>query len=104
MVAQEKAGDVLVLSSYMERVEIIRMGTGTDLLDGLNAAVKEKGIKNAVILAGIGSVTDYHFHVVSDKNLPPARGISQGIGSNGSDFRSGLHSEWQGPCPYYPLR
>ncbi|MEJ2629318.1 MAG: DUF296 domain-containing protein, partial [bacterium] len=27
---------------------------------------------NAVILTGIGSVTDYHFHVVSDKNLPPA--------------------------------
>jgi predicted DNA-binding protein with PD1-like motif len=25
-----------------------------------------------VILTGIGSVTDYHFHVVSDKNLPPA--------------------------------
>ncbi len=26
-----------------------------------------------MILAGIGSVTDYHFHVVSDKNLPPAQ-------------------------------
>jgi len=34
--------------------------------------VNDKEIKNAVILAGIGSVTDYHFHVVSDKNLPPA--------------------------------
>jgi predicted DNA-binding protein with PD1-like motif len=48
------------------------MGPGSDMLDGLNRAVKEKKIRNGVILAGIGSVTDYHFHVVSDKNLPPA--------------------------------
>jgi predicted DNA-binding protein with PD1-like motif len=49
------------------------MTPGTDMLDGLNQVAKEKKIKNAVILAGIGSVTDYHYHVVSDKNLPPAQ-------------------------------
>jgi len=48
------------------------MNPGTDMLDGLNQAVKERNIKNGVILAGIGSVTDYSVHVVSDKNLPPA--------------------------------
>jgi predicted DNA-binding protein with PD1-like motif len=70
--AQEKTPGVQVLAANFESVEIIRMSPGTDMLDGLNLAVKEKKIKNAVILAGIGSVTDYHFHVVSDKNLPPA--------------------------------
>ena len=48
------------------------MSSGTDMLEGLNQVIAEKNIKNAVILAGIGSVTDYHFHVVSDRNLPPA--------------------------------
>jgi predicted DNA-binding protein with PD1-like motif len=70
--SQEKMPDVYSVSSQFERIEIIRMRTGTDLLEGLNKFVGEKFIKNAVILAGIGSVTDYHFHVVSNKNLPPA--------------------------------
>lgn len=70
--SQEKVQDVHVVSSEFERIEIIRMRTGTDMLVGLKDAVNKRNIKNAVILAGIGSVTDYHFHVVSDKNLPPA--------------------------------
>jgi predicted DNA-binding protein with PD1-like motif len=70
--SQEKILDVHVVTSEFERIEIIRIRSGTDLLAGLKEAVRQRNIKNAVILAGIGSVTDYHFHVVSDKNLPPA--------------------------------
>jgi predicted DNA-binding protein with PD1-like motif len=70
--ACKNSPEVMSISSAFERIEIIRMRPGTDMLEGLNTAVRENGIKNAVILAGIGSVTDYHFHVVSDKNLPPA--------------------------------
>lgn len=69
---QENVPDVLTLSTEFERIDIIRMRPGTDMLEGLNSAIESNKIKNAVILAGIGSVTDYHFHVVSDKNLPPA--------------------------------
>jgi predicted DNA-binding protein with PD1-like motif len=64
--------DVYTVETSFDRLEIIRMRSGTDLLEGLQHAIREKNIKNAVILAGIGSVTHYHFHVVSDKNLPPA--------------------------------
>ena len=70
--SQEKMPDVHVVTSEFQRIEIVRMRSGTDLLAGLKEAVEKRNIKNAVILAGIGSVTDYHFHVVSDKNLPPA--------------------------------
>ncbi len=70
--SQNEMPGVYSITSQFERVEIVRMRTGTDLLEGLNKFVDEKSIKNAVILAGIGSVTDYHFHVVADKNLPPA--------------------------------
>jgi predicted DNA-binding protein with PD1-like motif len=64
--------ELKTISTGFERIEIIHMKPGTDMLEGLKKAVKDEKIKNAVILAGIGSVTDYHYHVVSDKNLPPA--------------------------------
>jgi len=76
--SQESAPDVQFVISRFERIEIVRMRSGTDLLEGLNKAANETKIKNAVILAGIGSVTDYHFHVVSDKNLPPAQEFPKG--------------------------
>jgi predicted DNA-binding protein with PD1-like motif len=66
-----------IRSTRMERIEIIRLGPGSDLLEGLNQAIEKLKIRNGVILAGIGSVTDYHFHVVSDKNLPPAEEFSK---------------------------
>jgi predicted DNA-binding protein with PD1-like motif len=71
--AQNKAPEQIGLTTNFERIEIIKMLPGADLLDGFNQAVQERKIKNAVILTGIGSVTDYCFHVVSDKNLPPAQ-------------------------------
>lgn len=76
--SQEEDINVKVISSEFSRIEIIRMPSGSDMLEGLNKAIKEKNIKNAVILTGIGSVTDYHFHVVSDKNLPPAEEFPRG--------------------------
>jgi predicted DNA-binding protein with PD1-like motif len=71
--AQEEATAVKTISTQFQRIEIVRMSPGTDLLEGLKQAIQENQITNAVILAGVGSVTDYHFHVVSDKNLPPAQ-------------------------------
>jgi predicted DNA-binding protein with PD1-like motif len=68
---QSSVTDVNIITTSFKQVEIIRMQSGTDLLEGLNSAVKQKNIKNAVILSGIGSVTDYHYHVVSSKDLPP---------------------------------
>src|SRR5512146_894064 len=71
--AQENEVKVQSVSTRFERIEIIRMRPGTDMLEGLNQFIKEKLIKNAVILTGIGSVKDYHYHVVTDRNLPPAQ-------------------------------
>lgn len=71
--AQEKETKIQSVTTGFDRIEIIQMKPGTDMLEGLNMVVVEKNIKNGVILAGIGSVTDYHYHVVSDKNLPPAQ-------------------------------
>jgi predicted DNA-binding protein with PD1-like motif len=75
--AQEEIVNTDITTTEFERVEIIKMHPGTDMLEGLNSAINERNIRNAVILAGIGSVTDYHFHVVSDRNLPPANEFSK---------------------------
>lgn len=77
LTAQSEYPDVFVASSEFERIEIIRLQNGTDMLEGLNRAVKENNIKNGVILAGIGSVTDYHYHVVSSRELPPSNEFAQ---------------------------
>jgi predicted DNA-binding protein with PD1-like motif len=69
--SQEKASDIQIFTPEFERIEIVRLRSGTDLLEGLKEAVDSRKIKNGVILAGIGAVTDYHYHVVSSKNLPP---------------------------------
>lgn len=75
--AQGPGQDVYSIPTQFERIEIIRMGPGTDMLEGLDQFIAEKEITNGVILSGIGSVTDYHYHVVSDKNLPPAEEYQQ---------------------------
>jgi predicted DNA-binding protein with PD1-like motif len=69
--SQEKTADIQIYTSEFERIEIVRLRSGMDLLEGLKEAVSSRKIKNGVILAGIGAVTDYHYHVVSSKNLPP---------------------------------
>jgi predicted DNA-binding protein with PD1-like motif len=70
--AQEKYPKVLTISTEFKQTVIIRIQSGEDLLESLKFAIQEKSIKNGVILSGIGSVSEYHYHVVSDKNLPPA--------------------------------
>ena len=69
--AQEEFPEVFNVSTEFKRIEIIRIQSGADFLKSLNLAVKEDSIKNGVILSGIGSVSEYHYHVVSSKNLPP---------------------------------
>ena len=65
--SQDNLNDVRMIASEFKKIQIIRMSSGTDMLEGLKNAIEKYRIKNAIILAGIGSVTDYHVHVVSDK-------------------------------------
>ena len=58
------------ISSNFSKIAVAQLKHGTDLLDGLNKAVKKLGIKNAVILSGIGSLTSYHVHAVDNATFP----------------------------------
>ena len=56
----------------IKRIIMVRINPGDDILLGLRQAVKEHGVKNAVIMTGFGSVRHSHFHVVMSNELPPA--------------------------------
>src|SRR3954470_5162456 len=62
--------DVYAISGHFERVLVLRFKYQTDLLAGLEKMVKEQKIRNAVILAGAGSVRNYHIHAVSNRTFP----------------------------------
>jgi predicted DNA-binding protein with PD1-like motif len=47
------------------------MANGEDILESLGQAVTERGIRDALIVNGVGSVMSYHVHVVETTNLPP---------------------------------
>jgi predicted DNA-binding protein with PD1-like motif len=62
--------DVYAISGQFDRVLIVRLKYQTDLLAGLERAVKTNHIRNAVILSGIGSVRGFHIHSVSNRTFP----------------------------------
>lgn len=62
--------DVYAITGKFDRVVILRFKFGTDLLDGIKKMVAKEKIKNAVILAGAGSVRGYQVHQVSNRDFP----------------------------------
>jgi predicted DNA-binding protein with PD1-like motif len=74
------APNVDVLSSAVERVVVVRLKNGTDLLGGLKEAVSREKIRNGVILSAFGSVTSYHVHVVDNTTFPPKDVYKKGNG------------------------
>lgn len=62
--------DVYAVDGQFDRIVVLRLKYQTDLLGGLQKLVKEQKIRNAVILAGAGSLRGYHVHSVSNRTFP----------------------------------
>lgn len=62
--------EVYALSGQFDRIVILRFKYEADLLAGMEKMVKEQGIRNAVILAAMGSVKGYQVHQVSNGTFP----------------------------------
>ena len=75
---------MLVEKVPLKNLCYIRLNSGDDVLSSLKEAVKTHGIKNAIIISGMGSVTNHHFHVVASTNLPPGDDFIKG--DNPSDI------------------
>jgi len=66
----DQVPEVYAVSSQFQRVVILRFKYQTDLLAGFEKMVRREKIRNAVILSGTGSVTNYHIHSVSNRTFP----------------------------------
>lgn len=66
--------------SSISRVIMIRVDPREDLLDALERAVAEQGVRNGTFVSGAGSLSRYHFHVVSTAELPPENVFVKGEG------------------------
>jgi predicted DNA-binding protein with PD1-like motif len=63
--------EVQTQSSDFERIVVVRLRNGVDVLEGIRKAVARENIQNGVILTGIGSVTSYNLHAVDNTDFPP---------------------------------
>ena len=68
-------------SGTIKRLHVIHLNPGDDILLSLRAAVEKLNLKHGIILGAIGSVTSYHFHVVSSPDLPPDELYPKGQGA-----------------------
>jgi predicted DNA-binding protein with PD1-like motif len=66
----DKVPDAYSINGHFDRIAIMRFKYDTDLLAGMNKMVKQEKIRNAVILAAVGSVRGYQVHHVTNRNFP----------------------------------
>lgn len=98
LAAGQAAPDVVTVPTEIKRVVLIRLKYNSDMLKGLEQAVKNEKIKNAVILSAVGSVTSYHVHCVSNTTLPAKLAYTQRaepmdlIGMNGYVLGGRIHA------------
>ncbi len=71
---------MIVQEMIANRHLMIRLDPGQDLLLGIRQAVEETGVTHGAILAGVGSLSTYHFHVVSTPVMPPENAFVKGEG------------------------
>lgn len=71
---------MIVQEMQAKRFLMVRLDPGQDLLEGIRSAVAEAGLHQAAILAGVGSLSAYHFHVVSTPVMPPENAFVRGEG------------------------
>jgi predicted DNA-binding protein with PD1-like motif len=62
--------DAYAISGHFDRIVVIRLKNGADLLKGMMQIVKDQKIQNGVILSAIGSLRGYEVHQISNRQLP----------------------------------
>ena len=71
---------MIVQEMIPSRYLLLRLDPGQDLLAGIQEAVTGAGVAHGSILAGVGSLSTYHFHVVSTPVMPPENAFVKGEG------------------------
>ena len=71
---------MIVQEMVPSRYVLLRLDPGQDLLAAIQQAVTDASIEHGAILAGVGSLSTYHFHVVSTAVMPPENAFVKGEG------------------------
>ena len=64
----------------VSRLLMVRLNPDDDLVESLRAVVEQNGIRNGVIVNGIGSLNRYRVHVVDKPSLPTRDAFFEGEG------------------------
>lgn len=62
--------DAYALTGHFERIVVVRLKNGANLLAGMERIVGEQHIRNGVILSAIGSLRGWEVHQISNRWLP----------------------------------
>jgi predicted DNA-binding protein with PD1-like motif len=62
---------MLTRSANIQRLVVVRLSPGEDVLESIQNAVTENGVRTGAVLSGVGSVSRYRVHVVETVHLPP---------------------------------
>ncbi len=81
---------MLTQGAKWSHVVLVRLDTGDDVLRSIQKAVEDHGIRQGVILSGVGSLNRYHVHVVETPRLPPRDRFVRGEGPFDITGLSGL--------------
>jgi uncharacterized protein len=64
----------------LKKIHILRVDPGEDVLRCVEAFLAERGIQQAVVLGGYGTLAAFHLHWVKDNRLPAENRYAQGEG------------------------
>jgi predicted DNA-binding protein with PD1-like motif len=67
-------------SMDLGRVHILRVDPGEDVLESVQAFLKEAGIRQAVVMGGYGTLAAYHLHWVTHNRIPTENAFGRGYG------------------------
>ena len=91
--------EAYALTGHFDRIVIIRLKNGANLLAGMNRVVKQQHIENGVILSAIGSLRGWEVHQVSNRRLPTEDTIESNptqpcdlVGMNGYIINGRIHA------------
>lgn len=71
---------MLTQFTNISRMVIVRLNPEDDLLESLREAVSQAGIRNGMIVNGVGSLSRYRVHVVNKPSLPTEDVFFEGDG------------------------
>ena len=64
----------------LDRVQILRVDPGEDVLESIQSFLRQTGLRQAVVLGGYGTLTAYHLHWVTHNRIPTDNAFVRGEG------------------------